>query len=148
MVLSNQWTDANSLVYPDVSGNRTPTAPAYYRAAISGGKNVPFPQPAWAVGVVNDFGTDGGIHNFLRYLENWGVGGAVVLNYDGSLVSMYYSEYNTGTYKDGPGGDVYSPPNRNYYFDVLFLTPSNLPPGTPTFSDIDSLSYHQNFTPH
>lgn len=144
MVLSNQWTDANSLVYPDVSGNRSPTTQAYYRAAISGGKNVPFPQPAWAVGVINDFGTDGGIHNFLRYLESWGQ----TLNYDGSLVSMYYSEYNTGTYKDGPGGDVYAPPPRNYYFDVLFLTPSNLPPGTPTFSDIDSLSYHQNFTPH
>jgi hypothetical protein len=142
-VLSNQWGDFNSLVFATNSGSRTPSAPAYYRTAISGGKNIPFPQPGWT-SVANDFGTDGGMHNFLRYLENWG---GQNLNYDGSLVSMYYAEYNTGTYKDGPGGDVYSPPPRNYYFDVLFLTPANLPPATPMFQDIDSLSYHQNFTP-
>jgi hypothetical protein len=142
-VLSNQWGDFNSLVFATSSGSRTPSAPAYYRTAISGGKNVPFPQPGWT-SVANDFGTDGGMHNFLRYLENWS---GQSLNYDGSLVSMYYAEYDTGTYKDGPGGDVYSPPPRNYYFDVLFLVPSNLPPATPMFQDIDSLSYHQNFTP-
>jgi Tfp pilus assembly protein PilX len=141
-VLSNSWSDMGSLMFPDVSGNRTPFAQAYYRTAISAGKSVPFPQPGFA-SVANDFGTDGGMHNFLRYLESWGQ----TLNYNGSLVSMYYSEYNTGTYKDGPGGDVYSPPPRNYYFDVLFLTPGNLPPATPQFQDIDNLSYHQNFTP-
>ena len=149
-VLSNQWTDMNSLVFPTNSGNRTPTAPSYYRAAISGGKNIPFPQPGWA-NAAQDLGTDGGLHNFLRYLENWGVNpAAVTLNYDGSLVSMYYAEYNTGIYKDGGGPNgsaVYSPPPRNYYFDVLFLNPANLPPATPEFQDIDSLSYHQNFTP-
>jgi Tfp pilus assembly protein PilX len=143
MLLSNQWSDANSLANPDVAGNRVPTAPSYYRTAISGGKSAPFPQPTWT-NVANDFGTDGGMHNFLRYLENLG---AQPLYYNGSLVSMYYSEYNTGTYKDGPGGDVYSPPQRDYYFDVLFLTPSNLPPATPQFQDIDNLSAHQNFTP-
>jgi Tfp pilus assembly protein PilX len=142
MVLSNSWGDFNSLVYPDVSADRSPAAQAYYRTAISAGKSIPFPQPTWT-SVAEDFGTDGGLHNFLRYLESWGQ----TLNYNGSLVSMYYSEYNTGTYKDGPGGDVYSPPPRNYYFDVLFLTPSNLPPATPQFQDIDDLSYHQNFTP-
>ncbi len=142
MLLSNQWTDAKSLAYPTSSGSRTPTAPAYYRAAISGGKNVPFPVPTWT-NAAQDLGTDGGLHNFMRYLEAWGQ----PLYYDGSLVSMYYSEYNTGIYKDGPGGAVYSPPTRDYYFDVLFLTPSNLPPATPQFQDIDNLSYHQNFTP-
>jgi Tfp pilus assembly protein PilX len=139
-VLSNQWTDANSLVYPTSPGNRTPTAPAHYRAAISGGKNIPFPQPTWA-GAGQDFGTDGGLHNFLRYLESWGQ----PLNYDGSLVSMYYAEYDTGIFKCCTV--VYSPPTRNYFFDTLFLNPANLPPATPMFQDIDSLSYHQNFTP-
>jgi hypothetical protein len=142
-VLSNQWSDMNSMVYPTSAGSRTPTAPSYYRAAISAGKNIPFPQPGWT-NVAQDFGTDGGLHNFLRYLESWS---GQTLNYDGSLVSMYYAEYNTGIYKDGPGGDVYSPPPRNYYFDVLFLNPANLPPATPEFQDIDSLSSHQNFTP-
>jgi Tfp pilus assembly protein PilX len=142
-VLSNQWGDMNSLMFPTLAANRTPSAPSYYRAAISGGKNIPFPQPGWT-NVAQDFGTDGGLHNFLRYLENWS---GQALYYDGSLVSMYYSEYNTGTYKDGPGGTVYSPPPRDYYFDVLFLSPSNLPPATPQFQDIDNLSSHQNFTP-
>ena len=143
MVLSNQWGDANSLIFPDSPGSRAPTAPAYYRTAISGGKSIPFPIPTWT-NVAEDFGTDGGMHNFLRYLETWS---GQVLNYNGSLVSMYYSEYNTGTYKDGPGGDVYAPPPRNYYFDVLFLSPTNLPPATPEFQDVDTLSYHENFTP-
>ena len=97
-------------------------------------------SPGWAG--ANDFGTDGGLHNFLRYLENWG---GQQLFYNGSLVSMYYSEYNTGTFKCCTV--VYSPPTRNYSFDTLFLNPANLPPGTPTFQDVVNLSYHQNFTP-
>jgi hypothetical protein len=141
-VLSNSWSDANSLTSPTAKVNRPATAPAYYRMAVSGGKNVPFPSPAWANTLgINDFGTDGGLHNFLRYLESWNN----PLNYDGSLVSMYYSEYNTGTFKCCT--TVYSPPTRNYYFDVLFLNPANLPPATPEFQDINTLSYHQNFTP-
>lgn len=145
-VLSNQWTDAGSLIYPDTPGNRAPSAPGYYRVAIAGGKTIPFPQPGWN-NVAQDFGTDGGMHNFLHYLETWGQNGQTVY-YNGSLVSMYYSEYNTGTYKDGPGGSVYSPGTRKYYFDVLFLNPNNLPPATPEFQDIDSLTYHQNFVPN
>jgi Tfp pilus assembly protein PilX len=141
-VLSNSWGDMNSLMFPTVPGNRSVGAPAYYRMAVSGGKNIPFPSPAWANSAgINDFGTDGGLHNFLRYLESWGS----PLNYDGSLVSMYYSEYNTGTFKCCT--TVYSPPTRNYYFDVLFLNPANLPPATPEFQDINTLSYHENFTP-
>ena len=150
-VLSNQWGDMNSLLFPDTPGSRLPSAPGYYRAAISGGKNIPFPVPGWT-NAANDLGTDGGMHNFLRYLETWGTNPATVqLYYDGSLVSMYYAEYNTGIYKDGGGPNgsaVYTPPPRDYYFDVLFLNPANLPPATPEFQDVVNLSYHQNFTPH
>ena len=81
------------------------------------------------------------MHNFLRLLENWG--GTVY--YNGSLVSMYYSEYNTGVFKCCTV--VYSAPTRQFYFDTLFLNPANLPPGTPMFQDVVNLSYHQNFTP-
>jgi Tfp pilus assembly protein PilX len=137
-VLSNNWSDANSLTNPTNLGGR-PATTSYYRMAVAAGKNVPFPQPGWAA---KDFGTDGGLHNFLRYLENWG---GQQLFYNGSLVSMYYSEYNTGAFKCCTV--VYSPPTRNYSFDTLFLNPANLPPGTPTFQDVVNLSYHQNFTP-
>jgi hypothetical protein len=147
-VLSNQWSDLNSLT--NTTSDNTPgantihrqaTADAYYRMAVAGGKNIPFPQPTWA-GSSQDFGTDGGLHNFLRYIESWG---GVNIWYNGSLVSMYYSEYNTGTFKCCT--IVYNPPGRKYYFDTLFLNPANLPPGTPTFQDVVNLSYHQNFTP-
>jgi Tfp pilus assembly protein PilX len=143
-VLSNQWTDLNSLNNPTSLGNRSAGSAGqdtYYRMAVAGGKNIPFPQPTWS-GSSQDFGTDGGLHNFLRYLENWG---NVNLWYNGSLVSMYYAEYNTGTFKCCT--TVYSPPARKYYFDTLFLNPANLPPGTPMFQDVVNLSYHQNFTP-
>jgi Tfp pilus assembly protein PilX len=142
-LLSNTWSDMGSLMYPTVPNNRNPSADAYYRTAIAGGKNIPFPSPGWAnTAGINDFGTDGGLHNFLRYLEAWG---GQTLHYNGSLVSMYYSEYNTGTFKCCT--TVYGPPARNYYFDVLFLNPTNLPPATPEFQDVVNLSYHQNFTP-
>jgi hypothetical protein len=136
-VLSNQWSDAASLWFTTSVGNRDANA-AYYRMAVAGGKNIPFPQPAWGG---QDMGTDGGLHNFLRYLEQWNA----PLSYDGSLVSMYYSEYNTGIFKCC--ATVYTPPTRNYYFDTLFLNPANLPPGTPLFQDVVNLSYRQNFQP-
>jgi Tfp pilus assembly protein PilX len=139
-VLSNNWSDYNSLVNPTTPGSRSATTPTYYRTAVAGGKNVPFPQPGFS-GVAEDFGTDGGLHNFLRYLESWNT----TLYYNGSLVSMYYAEYATGTFKCC--NTVYGPPTRSYAFDINFLTPSNLPPGTPTFQEVDNLSYHQNFTP-
>jgi hypothetical protein len=98
-----------------------------------------FPQPIW--GASQDFGTDGGVHNFLRYLENWG---GQTLWYKGSLVSLYYATYDTGVFKCCT--TVYSPPTRNYSFDSDFTTPSGLPPGTPLFRDVDNLSYRQLFT--
>ncbi len=140
-VLSNAWSDMGSLMYPDDISKRAPAADVYYRMAVSGGKNIPFPQPSFA-GASRDFGTDGGMHNFLRYLENLG---SIRVWYDGSLVSMYYAEYNTGTFKCC--ATVYNAPTRNFYFDVLFLNPANLPPATPEFQDVVNLSYHQNFTP-
>lgn len=88
--------------------------------------------------------TDGGLHNFLRFLEDWS---GDTLNYKGSLVSLCYSTYNTGTFKCC-GDAVYHPPTRNYIFDPLLAQPVNMPPGTPMFRDVDNLSYRQDFTPH
>jgi len=153
-LLSNQWSDAISLnnstcIVTGGNCNMRPAgADAYYRMAVASGKNIPFPFPAWAT--VADFGSDGGLHNFLRFLEDWSPpsngGNPYTLHYNGSLISMYYAEYNTGAFKCCTA--VYNPPNRDYYFDVLFLNPANLPPATPEFQDIVNLSYHQNFTPN
>jgi hypothetical protein len=139
--LSNNWSDLASMNSPSDDSGR-PAASTYYRVAVAAGKNINFPVVglAWAVG---DWGTDGGVHNFLRLLEDWG---GATLNYKGSLVNLYYSAYATGTDKNG-GGTVYEPPARNYIFDPLFSQPQNLPPGTPMFRDVDNLSYQQSFTP-
>jgi hypothetical protein len=139
-LLSNAWSDY-SLTSPTNIGGRV-AATTYYRSYLRGQEHqLPGPRSGLAGG---DLGTDGGLHNFLRLLENWG---GDTLNYKGSLVSMYYSTYNTGVDRDG-GNTTYSPPTRNYTFDPLFTQPQNLPPGTPLFRDIDNLSYRQSFTPH
>jgi hypothetical protein len=116
-------------------------ATTYYRVAISGGKNMAFPFPNWENATDYGFGTDGGIHNFLRFLEDWT---GQTLNYGGSLVSLYYATYNTGIFKCCQYS-VYSPPVRNYLFDSDFTLPAGLPPGTPMFRDLESLGYRQLF---
>ncbi|MBZ5655373.1 MAG: hypothetical protein LAO56_08830 [Acidobacteriia bacterium] len=139
-LLSNSWLDLNSMTGQPTSYAGRTASNTWYRVAIAGGKNINFPQPTWN-GVGQDFGTDGGVHNFLRYLENWS---GKTLHYKGSLVSLYYANYDTGIYKCCT--IVYSPPTRDYIFDQDFSTPAGLPPGTPLFRDVDSLGYRQLFT--
>ncbi len=136
--LSNNWNDRRSFTDPH---NQTPRAATttWYRMAIIAGKGISFPQPA---GTGQDFGTDGGAHNFLRYLENWGGQG---LNYRGSIVSLFTSRQANGTYKCC--ADVYSPPTRGYAFDTEFLTPSLLPPRTPMFRDVNATGFAQLIRP-
>jgi hypothetical protein len=108
------------------------------------GKGVSFPLPG-ATGCATtcaDFGTDGGVHNFLRYIENWG---GQTLNYRGSIISMYYNRQAVGLYKCC--NTVYSPPTRGYNFDTEFLTPSNLPPRTPLFRDVNTTGFTQLLLP-
>lgn len=158
VLLSNAWQDngypaatggnvvsGGSLRYPSGATGQRPAQTTYYRVAIAAGKNMTFTAPAFSqTPTLYGFGTDGGLHNFLRFLEDWS---GQTLNYKGSLVSLYYSTYNTGTFKCC-GDAVYHPPVRNYVFDPLFAQPQNMPPGTPMFRDVDNISYRQDFTPH
>ncbi|MGB8128210.1 MAG: PilX N-terminal domain-containing pilus assembly protein [Candidatus Angelobacter sp.] len=109
-----------------------------YRVAIASGKSIPFPQPS---GTGNDFGTDGGVHNFLRYLEDWG---GQTSNYEGSLVSLYFAQNGVGTFKCC--NMVYNPPVRHYAFDLDFTDPSKMPPGTPRFIDVVNVDMTQDMT--
>jgi len=145
-LLSNNWSDlhsTNSSSATDPGANRTAST-TYYRVAVTAGKNINFPFPSWENSTDYGFGTDGGVHNFLRFLEDWS---GSTLNYEGSLVSMYYSTYNTGTFKCCQYS-VYEPPTRNYVFDADFTQPQNLPPGTPLFRDVENLSFTQSLAPH
>ena len=137
--LSNNWNDVNSFAFPYNLNNRNSTDTTY-RMAIVGGKGIPFKQPTVG-GVGMDFGTDGGTHNFLRYIENWGG----TLWYEGSIVSMYYNHQAVGSYKCCT--TVYSPPTRAYQFDSNFLTPSLLPPLTPMLRALNTLTFTQDMLP-
>jgi Tfp pilus assembly protein PilX len=137
-----------SLATPIEGGNNDRYAlTTYYRTAIAAGKTIAFDN------ALNNpdayLGIDGGVHNFLRFLENWqgtgvaaGPQGMQSLYYKGSMVSLYWNQYATGSFKCCTL--VYQPPNRQYYFDPLFALPQNLPPGTPMFRNVDNLSYRQN----
>jgi hypothetical protein len=141
-LLSDNWNDVNSFVYPysiGTAGTRTAVQTAY-RTALIAGKGIPFVNPA---GEVADFGTDGGVHNFLKFLETWA---GINCYYEGSLVSFYYARQAVGTYKNW--GAVYSPPNRNYFFDQNFtLGPQYLPPRTPSLRSINTIGFSQELLP-
>jgi PilX N-terminal len=130
-LLSGQWNDRTSFTSPHDPGGRAATT-ATYRVAIISGKGRAFP---WITGTSDDYGTDGGTHNFLRYLESW----SGTLNYRGSIVSLYYSRQGVGTYKCCT--TVYGPPTRAYVFDNEFLQPLLLPPRTPMFRDINTTGF-------
>ena len=71
-------------------------------------------------------GYSGGVENFPRFLENWNTR---TYTYNGSMVVMFYSKIATGWWAGT--GTYYSPPRRNWAFDVNFLDATKLPPGTP-----------------
>ena len=104
-----------------------------------------FPWAAVAGVVSSDFGTDGGMHNFLRLLENWGhaPNGQQTLGYRGSLVSLFYSQYATGVFKCCQS--VYQAPIRSFSFDTDFQNFALLPPGTPNFEDVVNVGFRQIF---
>ncbi|WP_373062868.1 hypothetical protein [Gemmatimonas sp.] len=77
----------------------------------------------------------GGLENFPRFLENWGSGRT--FRYTGSLVSLYQSRFVTGLWGNTTnGGAYYTPPTRQWSFDVNFRFPERLPPGTPSVGTV------------
>ena len=128
-ILSNNWSDAKSFVSPFNLSQRTATE-TFIRFAMLAGDT-----KSGLNGTPNQGGSDprlaGGVHNFKRFLENWG---STRLNYTGSLINLFNSHNNNGTFKCC--SIVYSPPTRNWAFDQSFLDPNRLPPGTPFFQSI------------
>ncbi len=141
-LLSSAWTDANAYENPYDATQRVRTT-NWYRLGVIAGKPPAFSWPN-AGNPNSTFGTDGGAHNFLRYLETGGA--PLSTNFLGSIATFYYSRQATGTYKFGASG-VYSAPNRNYSFDTDFLDPAKLPPLTPMFRDLNALGFTQEMRP-
>ncbi len=119
-ILSENWRDNQSANTVD---NRTATPTTVNAAFLSG-----------IVGTANYGGTDrysGGVENFPRFLENWS---NVPFTYNGSMVVMFYSKEAVSP--QGSHTDVYSPPVRDWAFDVNFMDSTKLPPDTPQFRKI------------
>ncbi len=146
VALSNSWLDTNSYGPPtnlnpyDMTGRRRSSA-TYYRVALISGKGMIF--PAGAVG--GTYGTDGGAHNFIRYIEGDATSGDTVW-YRGSLVTFYYTRQNLMPHKCC-NGIIYGVPTRQFSFDTNFLDPAKLPPLTPAFRDINALGFSQETRP-
>ena len=115
-VLSVNWNDANSRL-----GVASRVAqPTTVNAAILAG----------AVETANG-NYSGGMENFPRFLESWGLANA--LTYNGSMVKMFPSLYATNIWGQA---NVYNPPKRNWAYDLNFNTPTKLPPLTPSLLKI------------
>jgi hypothetical protein len=146
-ILSNAWSDSDSFLAPNNPAGRAGINTGYRFAAVAG-KGLSFDRPGWATSsspfVGSIFGTDGGVGNFLRYIEHWNASGRTIL-YKGSIVSLYTSRQATGTFKCCT--NVYAWGVRTYSFDTNFLTPTLLPPGTPMFRDVNTLTFRQLLRP-
>lgn len=135
-VLSNAWNDAKSFRYPFDSAQRVATETTVRFAMLSGDSRSSMENtPHQGAG---DPRMCGGVHNFKRFLENWG---STRLNYVGSLINLFNARNNNGSYKNT--AKVYSPPNRNWVFDASFLDPARLPPGTPYFQNIQLTGFQR-----
>jgi hypothetical protein len=138
-ILSNNWRDVNSFYSPNDMNGRVAVSTGYRFAMISG-SSIPFPKPGWAA--LSNWGSSGGVHNFMRMLEDWG---GLDVRYRGSMVSLYTSRQMLGIFKDHD--NIYQFPARIFSFDTNFLQPQLLPPGTPMFRDINTLTFRQILRP-
>ena len=138
--LSVNWNDIRSFTFPTDSLSRV-AASTGYRAAIVSGKTLAFPQPS---GTSASFGSDGGAHNFIRMLEQWANG--PIHRYRGSMVSFFISRQANGSFKCC-NQDAYNRGDRDWSFDTEFLLPAKLPPGTPMFRDVNTLTFRQLLRP-
>jgi hypothetical protein len=99
--------------------------------------------------IANDFNTQGGLHNFPRFSEDWGgnTPHARNFNYNGSFIFQFFSHNANGQWLiGGPNGSLYQPPNpRNWNFDVGFTRANGIPPGTPRLGFFKNGTYRQVF---
>ena len=149
-ILSGDWKDSQSFAYPSLATKRL-ASPTYARFGmiagdgITGNKDIAFKPGGTVTGTYN-----GGLHNFIRYLEAWqtqevfttSLPVQVRLHYTGSLINLYNSQVNNGSYKCCSAG-VYTPPYRDYTFDTTFMDLNRLPPGTPFFQVISLTGFQR-----
>lgn len=121
-ILSNNWDDSKS----DQSlNNRVASNTTVNAAFMTGNTNS------------EDNNYSGGLENLPRFLETWS---SKTFTYKGSMVDLWFSEQATGVWSYG---SYYTAPNRNWSFDMDFLDPAKLPPGTPVVNAVLKVSWLQ-----
>ncbi|MCU1266720.1 MAG: hypothetical protein JWM21_3038 [Acidobacteria bacterium] len=152
--LSKTWFDSISAMYPDSASSRPGdrslpgvTAETSVRAGVIAGNNLsamsataagPDAGNFSATSSSNESRLNGGMHNFPRFLEDWN---DQRFNFVGSLIPLYHSTQAMGQYNTN--AEIYSPPQRDWAFDVTFRQPDRLPPGTPQFQYIEPTAFRQ-----
>ena len=134
-ILSNNWSDAASFRYPFSRSFRQGTETTVRFGMIAGDTLTSLNGTPNQGG--GDIRMNGGVHNFPRFLEEW----RDRLNYTGSLINLFNSRNNNGAFKCCVS--VYSPPTRNWVFDVSFRDINRLPPGTPFFQSIQLTGFER-----
>ncbi|HSS20258.1 MAG TPA: hypothetical protein VLL54_09295 [Pyrinomonadaceae bacterium] len=144
--LSKTWADSSAGMYPGNLGKRRadlnapdPSQETALRAGIIAGKNraALAGSPDAGNTASGESRLNGGMHNFPRFLERWNAR----WNFVGSLIPLYYSTQAVGPYN--ADSTIYSPPIRNWAFDISFLDPNRLPPATPQFQYVQPTAFHQ-----
>jgi hypothetical protein len=132
-LLSTAWNDWDSL---DLPHRPAPAAPTYYRFGVATGTSLSYPKPG-ATPIA--FGTDGGVQNLMRLLEDWS---GDTLYYRGSLAPLWASRQARGSFKCCT--NVFVPPTTlAFEHDTDFLDMSLVPPGTPRISDVNITGFRQ-----
>ena len=119
-ILSDAWKDENS------------------RSALDG-RRPSMTQQNLAILAGSSRDGEGGLHNFPRFLEDWGyVDGAVRYRYRGSLVAFRFPRRVDGAFVRNVSPSInsccglnYKPPIRDWDFDLDFRDARRLPPLTP-----------------
>lgn len=144
-ILSNNWNDAQSFTTA-----LSPSSPSAARAAtnttirfamISGDTISTRGDEPNQGSTASGERTNGGVHNFKRFLEDWSANGRQRLDYAGSLINLYNSRNANGSFKCC--ALVYNPPRRNWVFDSTFLDMNRLPPGTPMFQYVQTTGFYR-----
>ncbi len=136
-ILSETWKDGESFRNPFNLGTRVGTETTVRTALLMGDTMSSLKVAGGPNGGGGDADLCGGVHNFPRFLENWGDR----LNYCGSMIDLFNSRQHNGAHKDG--SNTYSPPTRNWVFDSTFLDATRLPPGTPFFQFVQMTGFRQ-----
>jgi len=127
-VLSSHWSDAVSFTSTYATGNASYSATdgTTINAAIITGT---MPSTGFSATTYS-----GGVHNLPRLLEDWS---SKILWLNTSIIRLWDSQMATNQFRNPagftpiPANPYYNPPTRRYSFDIHYLLPAYIPPGTP-----------------